>query len=77
MAQGSRAPSGPPLPVLPVDDWLNFRVDLFGDEHRRLLLEMLTQGCSNFVGLLNFGVPSPVYALEALVDFQVRNAFMG
>ncbi|AHJ84113.1 tegument protein UL35 [Human betaherpesvirus 5] len=76
MAQGSRAPSGPPLPVLPVDDWLNFRVDLFGDEHRRLLLEMLTQGCSNFVGLLNFGVPSPVYALEALVDFQVRNAFM-
>ncbi|AAM00676.1 tegument protein UL35 [Panine betaherpesvirus 2] len=66
----------PTLPVLPVDDALNFRPDLFGDDHRRLLLDMLTQSCSGFVGLLNHGLPSPTYLLESLVDFQIRNPYL-
>ncbi|AEQ32133.1 tegument phosphoprotein UL35 [Cynomolgus macaque cytomegalovirus strain Ottawa] len=65
----------PSIPALPVDASLNLRPDLFSDEHRRLLVDILTQGCGGYVGLLCYGLPMPSYVLETLIDFQIKTVY--
>ncbi|QQL09676.1 Ba59 [Baboon cytomegalovirus] len=66
----------PHIPALPVDHSLNFRPDLFSDNNRRMLVDMLTQSCGGYVGLCNYGLPMPVYVLDTLIDFQLKTPYM-
>ncbi|AEV80896.1 tegument protein UL35 [Saimiriine betaherpesvirus 4] len=70
-----RPPHPYSFPSLPVNESLNFRADLFCDEHRHFLKELVTVGCGGYVGLLCYGMPSPTYVLETMMDFQIRPEF--